>query len=109
MAFYIDNGSAVPNAPPNVIAVSEDGTNWTYLNKTGISVRPFFQAGAGSQAGKYPFTNKTIIKLYSPDGMILVEFDAQNVPTTGVGGHTNWQGGDKPSLETAANEIATWL
>ncbi len=107
--MYIDNGTAVPNAPPNVIAVSEDGVNWTYINKGGVSVRQFFQAGAGTQAGKYPFTNKTIIKLYSPDGMILVEFEAQSVPATGVGGHANWQAGDKPALEIATNEIAGWL
>ena len=107
--FYIANGPDIDAGTPNVIGVGNDGVNWTYLNKDGLDVRQFFQANAGTEAGKYPFENKTIIKIYKNE-KIQVEFECQNVPTgAGTGEHTTWKAGTKAALEIAANEIAGWL
>lgn len=107
--FYIDNGPVIDAGTPNVIGVSNDGSNWTYINKDGLTIHQFFQADVGSDAGKYPFQNKTIIKIYKNE-KIEVEFECQNVSSgVGAGQHTTWQAGTKASLEIAANEIAGWL
>lgn len=105
--IWIDNGTNVNPDWYGHIAVSYDGTNWTTLNKDGLSVKPRFKrmgiTNPPGVAGKTS-ASQTMITLSDFSGSTLLEFECDQVQN-----QATWNGGTTAAQQVAVDDITTWI
>ncbi len=115
-ALFVQNGTALTPSIPKAIAISPDGVNWDYIQKSQIAkitpvYIPFVQASQAN-AG-YPFMDWCQVHIQLTSGS-SVKFDAQAcINQTGWFTSDIRAGGTATShedgLKQAINDISGWL
>lgn len=105
--IHIDDGVNIDASWVNFIAVSNDGVNWTPINKEQIDVKQRTLSMNNSSERRHPWVNKgthsliTLSRSASEPLMIFDPNDVVNQPT--------WQGNTPTALQNAVADIAGWL
>ena len=115
-SLFVDNGANLTPALPKVIAMSPDGVNWDYVQKSQIrKITPVYIAFVQqSDANRgYPFMDWCQVHIEMTNGN-SIKFDCQ-----GVQNQNGWvtagvrTGGTAPTtedgLKQAINDITGWL
>jgi hypothetical protein len=85
------------------IGISNDNTNWDWINKKDLSVIQSYNANP-NYPHNYRFPTRTIIQLMSSSHKLMMEFECQEVTS-----RPTWSTGTQAGLRTAASDLATWI
>jgi hypothetical protein len=105
--IYIDDGVNIDASWVNHIAISNDGNNWTTINKHQLDVKQRTLSMNNSAERRHPWVNKgthsliTISRSESEPIMVFDPNDVVNQPT--------WQGNTPTALQNAVADITGWI
>lgn len=105
---YIADGATLAAAYAGYIAVSQDGTNWNYINGIGCSVgkhgininttAPNSHPERGASAKTY------MVVVTNGEGSSVLKFDPNKVLN-----QAGWLGGTIAKAQQAVDDIASWI